>query len=82
MAHNLGVAMRRLSGMGTTRSLQAAGGLAADLYFALFAILRFLEPTTVQTGSNLVVCRLLSYVKPRVRLGQIDQQRIASSTGC
>jgi len=36
MAHNLGIVMRRLFGMGTARSLQAEGGLAAALYSALF----------------------------------------------
>jgi transposase len=37
MAHNLGIMMRRLFGMGTARSLQTAGGLAAALYFTLLA---------------------------------------------
>jgi transposase len=36
MAHNLGIMMRRLFGMGTARSLQAEGGLAAALHIALF----------------------------------------------
>jgi transposase len=37
MAHNLGIMMRQLFGLGTARSLQAAGGLAVALYSALFA---------------------------------------------
>jgi len=49
MARNLGLVMRRLFGIGTARSLQAAGGLADDLYFVLFNILvapeRLLTPT-------------------------------------
>ena len=38
MARNLGLVMRRLFGIGTARSLQAAGDLADSLYFAWFAI--------------------------------------------
>jgi len=34
MARNLGLVMRSLFGFGTSRSLQAEGGLADDLYFA------------------------------------------------
>ena len=37
MAHNLGIVMRSLFGMGTARSLQAEGGLAAALHSALLA---------------------------------------------
>ena len=39
MAHNLGIMMRRLFGMGTARGLQAEGGLAVALYSALLATL-------------------------------------------
>lgn len=46
MAHNLGIMMRRLFGMGTARSLQAEGGLAAALYSALLAALRRLRQMT------------------------------------
>jgi hypothetical protein len=49
MARNLGLVMRHLFGIGTARSLQAAGGLADDLYFVLFNIRvapeRLLTPT-------------------------------------
>ena len=43
MAHNLGIMMRRLFGMGTARSLQAAGGVAVVLCFALLAMMRRLR---------------------------------------
>jgi transposase len=50
MARNLGLVMRHLFGIGTARSLQAAGGLAEELYSALFntltALKRLLTPTT------------------------------------
>jgi transposase len=45
MAHNLGIMMRRLFGMGTARSLQAAGGLAVALYSALLTTRRRLRQT-------------------------------------
>ena len=49
MARNLGLVMRHLFGIGTARSLQAAGGLAEELYSALFntltALKRLLTPT-------------------------------------
>lgn len=49
MARNLGLVMRHLLGIGTARSLQAAGGLAEELYSALFntltALQRLLTPT-------------------------------------
>jgi transposase len=37
-AHNLGVLMRHLFGIGTPRGLQAAGDLAEALYLAILAI--------------------------------------------
>ena len=49
VARNLGLVMRRLFGIGTARSLQAAGGLAENLYVALLNTLatlkRLLTPT-------------------------------------
>ena len=49
MARNLGLVMRHLFGIGTARSLQAAGGLAEELYSASFNTLttlkRLLTPT-------------------------------------
>jgi hypothetical protein len=36
MAHNLGLVMRALFGMGTARSLQGGGGIADYLYLMLF----------------------------------------------
>jgi transposase len=38
-AHNLGVLMRHLFGIGTPRGLQAAGDLAESLYLAIFALM-------------------------------------------
>jgi transposase len=50
MARNLGLVLRHLFGIGTARSLQGEGGLADDLYVALFntlaALERLLTPTT------------------------------------
>jgi hypothetical protein len=43
MAHNLGIVMRKLFGMGTARSQQAEGGLAAALYYALFNVVGLLQ---------------------------------------
>jgi len=43
MAHNLGIVMRNLFGMGTARSLQAEGGLAAALHSALLTAPRRLR---------------------------------------
>jgi transposase len=43
MAYNLGLIMRNLFGIGTARALQAAGDLADDLCFALFAMLGLLK---------------------------------------
>ena len=43
MAHNLGIVMRNLFGMGTARSLQAEGSLAATLYSTLLAAPRRLR---------------------------------------
>ena len=49
MARNLGLVLRALFGIGTARSLQGEGGLADDLYVALFnalaALARLLTPT-------------------------------------
>jgi hypothetical protein len=49
MARNLGLVLRHLFGIGTARSLQGEGGLADDLYAALFntlaALERLLTPT-------------------------------------
>lgn len=44
MAHNLGTLMRKLFGMGTARSQQAEGGLAAALYFALLNVVGLPRP--------------------------------------
>jgi transposase len=52
MAHNLGIMMRRLFGMGTARSLQADGGLAAVLHTALFVVLK--PPCPVVSADNYV----------------------------
>ena len=53
MAHNLGIVMRALFGIGTARSLQGEGGLADALYLALFNVLmalqRLLTPTHPRT---------------------------------
>ncbi len=50
LAHNLGLVLRHLFGIGTARSLQGEGGLADDLYFALLSALtalkRLLTPAT------------------------------------
>jgi len=43
MARNLGLVLRHLFGIGTARSLQGEGGLAEDLYAALFNTLAALE---------------------------------------
>jgi transposase len=43
MARNLGLVLRHLFGIGTARSLQGEGGLADDLYSALFNTLAALE---------------------------------------
>lgn len=60
-AHNLGVLMRHLFGIGTPRGLQAAGDLAESLYLAIFALMArvlrdsrrhiTLQPTRLQKPS-------------------------------
>ncbi len=49
MAHNLGLVLRHLFGIGTARSLQGKGGLADDLYLVLLntrtALARLMTPT-------------------------------------
>ncbi len=50
MARNLGLVMRRLFGTGTASSLQAAGGLADDLYFAWLNVLHALRCRTAATN--------------------------------
>ena len=56
MARNLGLVLRHLFGIGTARSLQGEGGLADDLYAALFntwtALKRLLTPTRATTDKN------------------------------
>jgi hypothetical protein len=49
MARNLGLIMRALFGIGTARSLQGEGGLADDLYAALFNTLAALERLLTHT---------------------------------
>ena len=50
MAHNLGIVMRRLFGMGTARSLQGEGGLAAALHSTLLNAVNFLQCLRTQTN--------------------------------
>ena len=53
MARNLGLVMRHLLGIGTARSLQGEGGLADNLYVALFNTLAALERLLTPTpGAN------------------------------
>ena len=82
MAHNLGVIMRGLFGMGTARSLQASGGLADALHFALSSILRLLEPITTSTGPIFVIRRLSSRVRRKLLPVQSRQSKPDFSTGC
>jgi transposase len=49
MARNLGLVMRHLFGIGTARSLQAAGGLADDLVFALMNTMTALKHLLLPT---------------------------------
>ena len=56
-ARNLGLLLRRLFGIGTARALQAAGGLALRLYFALLHTL---------TVGRLI--RMLVALKPQITL--------------
>lgn len=53
VAHNLGLVLRKLFGIGTARSLQGKGGLADDLYFARLNLLTALKRLlTLTTRSN------------------------------
>ena len=52
MARNLGLVLRHLFGIGTARSLQGEGGLAEDLYAALFNTLAALERLLTPTSST------------------------------
>jgi transposase len=82
MAHNLGVVMRGLFGMGTARSQQAAGSLADSAYIALFAILRLLEPLVAPPGSKLVPCPIKSHPAKKNQPRRIPPLNSTSSTGC
>ena len=82
MAHNLGVVMRGLFGIGTARSLQAAGGLAGDLCFALLNVLRLLESIFAPTGPNLATSPLPTRIRRKALFGRIYQRKPTSSTGC
>ena len=53
MARNLGLVLRHLFGIGTARSLQGEGGLADDLYAALFNTLAALERLLLPTRLTL-----------------------------
>jgi len=57
MAHNLGVLMRGLFGIGTPRSLQAEGGLADCLYSSLFAIRSLLRRLIASSGDRRSIWR-------------------------
>ena len=82
MAHNLGVVMRGLFGIGTARSLQAARDLAVDLYLALFAILRFLVPPITPTGSELAPYPIPTRPAKKTRLSRLCLTMPTCSTGC
>ena len=85
MAYNLGVVMRGLFGIGTARSLQAARGLADDLYFALLAILRRLDRIFSSPSPNFALCRLPRNISRKSLPSRINQSSChisTSSTGC
>lgn len=82
MAHNLGVIMRGLFGIGTARALQAAGDLADGLYFALIAILRLLGPPTAPAGSKLAPHPISTRPARKIRLGRLRPINPTCSTGC
>jgi transposase len=82
MAHNLGVIMRGLFGIGTARALQAAGDLADNLYFALIAILRLLTPLITRTGSNIALYPIPTRPAPKIRLSRLRSTKPTCSTGC
>ena len=82
MAHNLGVVMRSLFGMGTARSLQAGGGLADGLYFALSSILRLLKPKYPSIRLNFARLPVAGPSRPQGLSRQICPTRPTLSTGC
>jgi len=81
-AHNLGLIMRALFGVGTARSLQGEGGLALRVYFACLAILRDLHRYVRSVG------KLAIHITDDERLATSAPFRIGSckiatcSTGC
>ena len=82
MAYNLGVVMRGLFGIGTARSLQAAGGLADDLCFALLNVLRFLASRFAPSSPNLAMPALSTRIGRKAILARISQRKLTFSTGC
>jgi transposase len=82
MAYNLGVIMRSLFGIGTARTLQAAGDLADGLRFALF--------TTIQLLTSILVlpCPTLATFPTPIRAGRRSPAgrpgwpKMTCSTGC
>ncbi len=66
VARNLGLVLRALFGIGTARSLQGEGALAADMYFALLNALtvlaRLLMPTTRSNRQKPTANHLLALV--------------------
>ena len=81
MAYNLGVVMRGLFGIGTARSLQAAGGLADDLCFALLNVLRFLASRFAPSSPNLAMPALSTRIGRKAILARISQRKLTFSTG-
>jgi hypothetical protein len=82
MAYNLGVIMRGLFGIGTARTLQAAGDLADGLRLALFTTIQLITSILEPPHSTFAMFPMLVRAGRRSPTGRPGKPKMTCSTGC